>query len=243
MTGVYDVQGEPQGLATMFVQAFADVWVEVVRFMPAFFGALLFLVVGLIVAAGLETVVSRGIRALRIDTLVEKAGGAEYVERAGLRLDLGKFFGKLVYWFIIIASLLAIANVLGLGDVARFLQGAVLGFIPKLVVAVVVMLITVMIANVLRGAVRASTMSVRLHAGKILGSITWWVVIVFGTLEAVRQLGVDLEVAWSVLNILLTGVVAMLAIAGGIAFGTGGKDHASKMISRLEKEFGRALKE
>lgn len=243
MIETYEVQGEPQGLATMFVQAFADVWVEIVNFMPALFGALLFLAIGLIVASGLETVVSRGVRALKLDRLVEKAGGAEYIERAGLKLDLGKFFGLLVYWFVIIASLLAIANVLGLRDVAVFLQGTVIGFIPKLVVAVTVMFATVLIANVLRAAVRASAMGARLHTGKVLGTVTWWAVIVFGTLEAIGQLGVDLQVTWMVVNTVLTGAVAMLAIAGGIAFGIGGKDHAAKMIARLEKEFGKAPKE
>jgi len=242
MIETYEEQGEPQGLATMFVQAFAEVWMEIVRFMPALFGALLFLAIGLVVASGLETVISRTIRALKIDALVEKAGGIEYIERAGMKLDLGKFFGKLVYWFVIIATLLAVANVLGLRDVALFLQGTIIGFIPKLVVAVIVMFITVLAANFLQGAVRASTMGARLHAGKVLGSLTWWAVIIFGTLEAVGQLGIDLKIAWSIVNVLLTGAVAMLAIAGGIAFGIGGKEHAAKMIARAEKEFGKAQK-
>lgn len=226
-----------QGVTQIFVGAFVDVWATVVGFLPEFFAACIFLGVGLIVASGLQTIVERLVAATRIDILLSKAGAGEYAERAGIRIDMARFLSRVVYWFVIIASMLGIANILGLRDVADFLQGSILTFIPKIVIAVGVMLITVVIANFFRGAIRASAMSVRFHAGKILGSVAWWAVIVFGSLEALRQVGIDIQIAWALLNTIVTGVVAMLAIAGGIAFGLGGKEYASRALGRFENEF------
>ena len=72
-----------------------------------------------------------------------------------------------------------------------------------------------------------------LSSGKFLASLTWWAVIVFGFLTTL----IELNVAVGIINTLLTGLVAMLALAGGLAFGLGGRDSASRFIDRLKEDF------
>ena len=91
------------------------------------------------------------------------------------------------------------------------------------------MLVTVIVANFLRKAVKASVMSARLHAANFLGTITWYAVIVFGLATALDQLGLDI----TILKTLITGIIAMFALAGGIAFGIGGKEYASHLIEKF----------
>jgi hypothetical protein len=64
-----------------------------------------------------------------------------------------------------------------------------------------------------------------------LGSLTWWAVVIFGFFAALSQLGV----AVSIINSLVTGFVAMLAIAGGIAFGLGGKGVAQEILEKFRE--------
>jgi len=90
-------------------------------------------------------------------------------------------------------------------------------------------------ANFLRGLVRASVMSARLHAVKALGALTWWTVVIFGFLTALLQLGV----AVTIINNLILGLIAMLALAGGLAFGLGGRDVAGDLVRHLRDEMGR----
>ncbi|MFH1535082.1 MAG: hypothetical protein ABIF80_03800, partial [Patescibacteria group bacterium] len=71
-----------------------------------------------------------------------------------------------------------------------------------------------------------------LETGHFLAGIAKWSIIVFATLAALVQLGI----ASSLLQILFTGLVAMLAIAGGLAFGLGGRQHAEKVLVNLEKD-------
>ena len=89
-------------------------------------------------------------------------------------------------------------------------------------------------AKFLKGLTTASVLSARLHAAKALGALTWWSVFVFGLLTALLQLGI----AVSIINTLITGLIAMLAIAGGLAFGLGGKEYASYLVNRLREETG-----
>ena len=81
----------------------------------------------------------------------------------------------------------------------------------------------------LKNLIQASVKSARLHHAGFLGSLAWWSVMVFGLLAALTQLGI----AVSIINSLVTGFVAMLALAGGIAFGLGGKDLAADLLSKL----------
>lgn len=201
---------------------------QFIGFVPQFLGAVIVFIIGLIVATGLGALVETVIGTLRVDKVLAGVGMEEYIERAGLRLNSGKFLGQIVYWFIVITFLLAASSLLGFVALSGFLE-KVLTYIPQVIIAVLIMLVTVIVANFLRKTVRASVMSAKLHAANVLGTITWYSVIVFGLTSALAQLNVDV----TILNTLITGIIAMFAIAGGIAFGLGGKEYASHLIEKF----------
>lgn len=208
-------------------------WVAFVGFIPALLGAIVVFIVGLIVAAGLGALVERAFGLVKLDNLVGKAGVEKYFKRAGVTLNLSKFFGRLTYWFIVVAFVLAAADLLRFEALTDFLR-AVLLYVPQVVVAVLIMLATVVVANVLRNLVKASVLGAKMHAASFLGTLTWWAVVVFGLLAALTQLGI----AVTIINTLVTGLVVMVALAGGIAFGLGGKEYASHLISKLRSQVG-----
>ena len=219
-----------QGLTEATVRSLRTSWGQVYGFVPAFVGALIILVIGLIVAAVLGSLVERFFRSVKLDELLRKIGLATYVERAGLRLDSGKFFGKIVYWFFVIVVVLAISNILNLEVFSAFLTQVLL-YLPNIVVAALIMLATLAVAKFLKAAVRASALSARFHAANFLGTFVWWVVVIFGFVTALSQLGINIFI----FQVLIYGFVAMLAIAGGVAFGLGGKDYASYLVSKLKQ--------
>ncbi len=219
-----------QDWTSLVVGSLQSLWVGTISVLGNIIGALIVLLIGLIVAAGLGTLVERVIGLLKLDKGLMSLGVKEYFDRAGIQLNTGKFLGKLVYWFLVVVFLLAASDILGFYSLSGFLREALL-YIPNVIVAVLIMLAAVIIGNALRHVVRASVRSARLHAANFLGSLTWWSVVVFGFLAALSQLGI----ATAIVNSIVTGFVAMLAIAGGIAFGLGGKDYAASLISRLKE--------
>jgi hypothetical protein len=218
-----------QNWTEVTVNTLQGLWINVINFLPSLIGALIVLIVGLIVAAVVRAIVQKVIDAIKIDALLRKVGLGPHFERGGLQINAGKFIGLLVYWFLVIVFVLAAADILQLWGLSSFLQSVVY-YLPNIIVAVLIMLAAVMLANFLRSLVRASVSSAKLHGSKFLGSLTWWVVIIFGLLAALIQLGI----ATVIINTLVTGVIAMLALAGGIAFGLGGKDYASHLLGKLK---------
>lgn len=217
-----------QNWADVITGSLQNVWYGVIAFLPNFIGAIITFIIGLVVASVLGSIVEKVFDALRLDGFLSKLGLAPYFERAGLRLRGARFLGQLVNWFLVIVFLLAASDILGLLALSTFLRD-VLFYIPNIVIAVLILLAAVVVGNFLRRVVVASVLSARLHAAHFLGSLTWWAVIVFGFLTALVQL----NVAPSVINSVVTGFIAMLALAGGLAFGLGGRDYAAYLVSKL----------
>jgi len=212
----------------VIVASFQTAWDTVIRFLPSFIAALIILIIGLLIASVLKALFERIINTLKIDLLLKKLGFDSIVSRAGYQLSSGKFVGALVYWFVVVIVVLAVSDVLGLYGLSTFLN-EVLVYFPNIIAAVLIMLAALVVGNFLRNLVRASVTSAKLHAPKFLGALTWWSVVIFGLLAALLQLGV----ATSVIQTVITGFIAMLALAGGIAFGLGGKDYAAYLIGKL----------
>ncbi len=217
-----------QDWASVIIGSLQNLWIGTMSTVGNILGALVVLLIGLIVAAGLGTLVERLISVVKLDKALNGLGLQEYFNRAGVSLNSGKFFGKIVYWFFVVVFLLAASDILGFYSLSNFLRETLL-YIPNVVVAVLIMLAAVVIANVLKKLVQASVKGAKLHASNFLGSLTWWSVTIFGFFAALSQLGVAVQI----INAVVTGFVAMLAIAGGIAFGLGGKDYASSLVSKL----------
>jgi len=108
----------------------------------------------------------------------------------------------------------------------------VLAYVPNIIAAVIILLITVWAADFLERLVKVSVMATTEVKSGLMGVVTRWTVLIFGLLAALNQLGI----APMFIQSLITGIIAMLAIAGGLAFGLGGKEHASELISKVKRE-------
>lgn len=207
-----------------------QVWVAVVSFVPFLVGAAVVFVIGWIVAVALGNVVEQVVRALKVDNLLQKLEVERTLERAGFRLNSGLFVGGLVKWFLIVVFLLAAVNILGLSQVSDFLSQVLL-YVPNVVVAALILVIAVKVAEVVERLAKGSVEATGMR-GALVGVVTRWAIWIFAVLAALLQLGV----ATVLIQTMITGLVAMLALAFGLAFGLGGKDAAASFIDKMRRE-------
>lgn len=217
-----------QTWSDVLVSSLQNLWMQVISWAPSLIGALIVFFIGLIVAAGLGSLVEKIISALKLDSLLKKFGVDKYTREANIELNAGHFIGQIVYWFVVIAFLLAASDILGFYALSNFLRDVLL-YLPNIVIAVLIMLVALVAANIVSRLVRVSVMGAKLHFAKFLSSVAWWVIAVFGILAALTQLGI----ATAIINTFITGIIAMIAIAGGLAFGLGGRDYASHLIQEV----------
>jgi len=221
-----------QAWTDVLMGSFQSLWLGVADFIPRFILAIIVFIVGWIVAATMGRLVAQILGFFKVDKVLQKTGIEEPLARAGLRLSSGDFIGALVKWFFLIVFLVASLDILGLDQVNAFLRDAVLLYLPNVIVAALILLAAAMLADALQVVVVSSAKAARLRSAGLLGSVTKWAIWLFAILAALYQLGI----AGPFVQTLFTGFVAMLAIAGGISFGLGGKSAAEQTLGKLKKD-------
>lgn len=211
--------------------AFADLWVSLILFLPRFLGALVVLIVGIIIAAILGRLIMKISDLLHLDELATKLDVKKTFEQAGVRLHIGKLLGWIVKWFFIVVALIATADILQWSEITGFLRDVVL-YLPNVIIAVIILLVGVILANFVRSIVQTAVEAAKLSSASFLAGISKWAILIFAFMAALVQLGI----AQDLIRVLFTGFVAMLALAGGLAFGLGGREQATRFLNRLRKD-------
>lgn len=218
--------------ADVLNHSFQNLFYGVVAFIPNLIVAIVIFIIGWLVGLGLGRVVAQFVTALRVDQALRATGLEKVLSRAGLELSSGRFLGFLVKWFFIIVFLVASLQVLGLTQVNDFLRIVVLGYLPQVIVAVLILLVAAVVADAAGRIVVGSAKAASLHAAGFLGKVTRYAIWIFALLAALDQL----NVASGFVQTLFTGIVIAVSLAVGLAFGLGGQASAARYLERLESE-------
>lgn len=216
----------------VFSQSLLGLWYGFISFVPSLLGAIILFILGWLVGSILGKAIAQLAAAIKVDRLFESAGAEDFMNRAGLKFRVSSFLGGLVKWFIIVVFLMASLQIIGLTQVNDFLREAVLYYLPKVVIAALVLIIASVLADGMKRLVSASAQAANVSSANMLGSIARYAIWIFAFIIALSELGI----ATAFMQILFTGFIAALAIALGLAFGLGGKDAAARAIDNVSKD-------
>ena len=200
---------------------------QVGAFMPRLALAVGVLVVGWLVAKAFRFSVVKALRALNFHVLSERAGIDGFLQQGGTDKDTTELFGWIAYALAILASLIIAFNSLGLTQVTDLL-GKVLLFVPRLLVALLVVVFGSYFARFAGNAVQSYCRSAEISDGELLGRLMQYGVMVFVVLLAVDHLDIGGGLIQQTFLILLMGIVVALALS----FGRGGRERAAALIER-----------
>lgn len=193
--------------------------------LPSIVGALLLLVIGWIVAGFVGGLVTRLLRKVGLDEIATKAGITAFLQRARMNLDAAALVGGIIKWYVRLIFVVMAANAVGITAVSQVLN-QILGFLPNLLVALLILGAFAWLAGVTRSLVTGATESAGVQNSGALATLAYATVLGFGIVAAASQIGV----AATLINILFTGVVAAVALAFALAFGIGGREEAAKVL-------------
>jgi flagellar biosynthesis protein FliQ len=197
------------------------------EFLPRIVLALLVLLAGWIIAKMVRFAIARGLRAVNFNVLTERAGMDGFLRDGGIQTDTAGILALLFYWLVILASLIIGFNLLGLTYITDLL-GRVVLFLPKVMVALLILAFGAYFARFIGNAVTAYCRNVHIQDAEILGRLAQYAIVAFVVLIALDQVNVGGDIVRQTFLIVLAGVVLALALA----FGLGGKDWAAEMLER-----------
>lgn len=220
-----------QDIANAVTKAVTQSLESTANFLPNLLAAIVVFLVGVVVAVILKNILVRALNLIGFEKYLANTGIPESLKKADSTLTITKLLGELLRWFVILVFLIPSVDQLGLGQVNDVIK-SLLNYIPNVVVAVIIVTVGSVFAKIARDFVTATSSSIGTQTARSVGQVARWSIVVFAFLAALAQLGV----AQDLIKILFTGFVAMLAIAGGLAFGLGGKDTAESVLNKMREE-------
>lgn len=206
---------------------FFDFFNKIVNFIPSFFGGLIILLIGIILASILKRILLSLFAFFRLATLLQSLNLMNQKEVKVWE----EVLAEVLRWTIVILFLIPTLEVWGLSRATPVLDQFLI-YLPNVIIAVIIGFVGLLSANLISDLVQSSIKALGAGSAKTLAYAAKAAIIFFTILIVMNQLGV----AQDLIRILFTGIVAMLALAGGLAFGLGGQDVARQLLESFRKK-------
>jgi len=212
-------------------QALQNLWQGFLNFIPTLIGAILVFIVGWFIAIAIGKLVAEILKRIKFDRLFEKGAWKATLEKAELKISASEFIGAIFKWVLIIVFLQVAVGILGWMQFAVLL-GKVIGYLPNVIVAALIFVVAVVVADIVEKVVVAAAEGAKFAYTHLAGAIVKWSIWIFAILAILRQLIIVPELVEVLFKALVYGIVAMLVIS----FGLGGKEVATEILQNLKKK-------
>jgi small-conductance mechanosensitive channel len=204
---------------TALMDSFREAFNQVVQLAPKVLAMIVVLVLGYLIARIVARAITVLSQKIGLEVAAERSGLADSMQHMGIKRNVSAIVGTIVFWLLMCVFIMAAVNILGLQDVSAAMY-SVVSYIPKLLVATLVVVIGLLVASFLRGVVATSADRVGLTYAEHLANGFYYVLVLVTFHAALTHLGMNLELLE---NMILIAFGA-LAIGFALAFGLGGRD-------------------
>lgn len=199
-------------MGSQITEGLGQAWAMIATFVPKLLGFLLVLVIGWFIAKALAKGVQFLLKRVGFEKLVDKSGLNGAMRQSSM--DASGLIAKIVYYFVLLIALQLAFGVFGASNPVSTLLNEVIAYLPRIVVAMVLVIVASAIGTALKGLVTGA-LGQRSYT-KILGNITYGFVMALGIIAALNQLGIAVSVTMPVL------IAVLATVAGVIVIGVGG---------------------
>lgn len=204
-------------------------------FVPRLILAVIVFIIAYIISVGIGRLITEILKGLKFNRLFEKEGWQRALERAEIKVDASSFIGAIFRWIFIIISILLAVDIMQLTKFGDLVMN-VLDYLPNVIIAVLIFVVAVIIADIVEKLVRATVEKMKVAYASLAASIVRWTIWIFAIFMILDQLLPQSDLVQTLYKGIVYGVVSAVAIAVGLAFGLGGKDAASKTIENMVRK-------
>jgi hypothetical protein len=210
-SGVHITSSLQKGLDTVF------------GYLPNIIGFLVILLIGYVIAKVVKAVVNKALQKLNVDEHLTNSHAGGFVERVSPGGRPSKIVGGVAFWLIFLYALSAAIGALKIPAVTSFMN-QVLAYLPNVVAAVAIFVVASVIATAVVAGVQRTMGDT--PTGKVVETVVPGLVMAIAVFMILTQL----KIAVAIVTITYAALLGMLALAGALAFGLGGRDVAAQLL-------------
>jgi Conserved TM helix len=196
---------------------------SLIGFIPNILAFLVILIIGYVIARAVKTAVTKGLQALKVDQALHDSDAGQYVEKVSPGASPSKLIAAVAFWFIFLFAVSAAIGALKIPTLTAFITKVQI-FLPNIIVAALIFVVAAALAGLVGGAVHKLMGDT--PTGKVVRAVVPGLILAIGTFMVLDQL----HIAHQIVTITYAALIGMLALAGALAFGLGGRDVAAQML-------------
>ncbi len=189
---------------------------DLIEVLPKIALALVILIIGWILAKIVAGVIRKLLVKMPLDEAAEKLNSIDLVQKTNIKIVPSTVLSKILYYIILLFSVVAAADVLSMDAISNLITD-IIGFIPRLLVAGIVLMIGVFIADFIKDIITTVCQSLGIPSAKMIGGFVFWFIFLTALVSAMGQAGIETDFIMSNLSLLLAGGVFAFALGYGIA--------------------------
>ncbi len=210
------------------MESVSEIWLKISNIFPNIMGTIIVLIFGWLITKLVVRLIKKGLKLAKADKLDDALNEIEIVEGKKLSFDTIKIVSGFVKWILYIMILMMALDIMNLKIVSQKIS-ELLGYLPQLFTALVIFTVGLLLANLIKKGLKSFFESMNLSGAKIISQVVFFLILIFVTITALNQAGVNTEIITS--NI--TMILAAFLVAFALAFGLG----AQRIVGELLKTF------
>jgi len=183
---------------------------------PKFATAIFIAILGFIISKIVAKIFKKALAAINIDKIGDKLNEIEIVEKANLNIKISSIISKIVYYFLILFFMVAATDVLGMPAVSELVL-SIFNLIPRLIVAMIVLVVGTLLADGLKGAVQTGLDSLGVPSARMIASFVFYFLMINIVISALTAAQIDTEFLAQNISLIIGGIVLAFAIGYGMA--------------------------
>ena len=192
-------------------------------FLPNLLGFLIILIIGYLIARAIKALVTKALEKVGADRALHQSDAGAYVERVSPGASPSRLIGMVAFWFVFLFAISIAIAALRIPALTTFLT-QVQGYLPNVIAAVLIFVVAAALAGAVGGL--AQRLMGDTPTGRIVRAVAPALILAIGTFMILDQL----QIASAIVTITYAALMGMLALAGALAFGLGGRDVAARML-------------
>ena len=216
---------------TFILDPLKSVFSIISSFIPTVLGVLVALVVGVLVAREAGKLVVAVLKRIHVDKISHDIGLSHTLEIGGIKHPVSDLIGTVITWGITITALVIALSYAGITIIGP-ITGPVMAYVPTVLTGVMTLMMGMFLAHIVSVFVRVVAANTGMPRPDMLATFTRWAVVLMAVGVFVDKIGFGFLLTGTPLTMLVAG----LSLGLGLAFGLGGKDHATHYLDRLLKK-------
>jgi hypothetical protein len=216
---------------TFILDPLRTVFSIISSFIPTVLGVLAALIVGGLVAREAGKLVAGVLKSIHVDKISHDIGLTHTLEVGGIKRPVSDLIGTVITWGITITALVIALTYAGVTIIGP-ITGPVMAYVPGVLTGVITLMVGMVLAHIVAAFVRVIAANTGMPKPDMFASFTRWTVVLMAVGVFVSKIGFGFLLTGAPLTMLVGG----LSLGLGLAFGLGGKDHASHYLDRLFKK-------